>query len=169
MRLIGIVLLFSVAGLAQHGRAVRAGVGGPNVTPTPRVKAEPGPKAKPAPDVPKTPGVGKDVLGQMERHPQLATRLQPLLPEGTPLDAAATGFKNTGQFIAALHVSKNLGIPFADLKTMMTGPEAKSLGASIRTLKPDVPEEQVKVETERATEQAKADEREVRNMERHKK
>ena len=31
------------------------------------------------------------------------------------------GFKNQGQFIAALHVSQNLGIPFADLKTAMTG------------------------------------------------
>src|SRR6185436_10792187 len=34
---------------------------------------------------------------------------------------ASLGFKNQGQFIAALHVSRNLGIPFADLKTAMTG------------------------------------------------
>ena len=37
------------------------------------------------------------------------------------LDQASLGFKNQGQFIAALHVSQNLGIPFADLKTAMTG------------------------------------------------
>ena len=37
------------------------------------------------------------------------------------LDKASLGFKNQGQFIAALHVSQNLGIPFADLKTAMTG------------------------------------------------
>ena len=37
------------------------------------------------------------------------------------LDQASKGFKNQGQFIAALHVSRNLNIPFADLKTAMTG------------------------------------------------
>jgi len=37
------------------------------------------------------------------------------------LNQASKGFKNQGQFIAALHVSQNLGIPFADLKTAMTG------------------------------------------------
>jgi hypothetical protein len=37
------------------------------------------------------------------------------------LNEASKGFKNQGQFIAALHVSQNLGIPFADLKTAMTG------------------------------------------------
>jgi hypothetical protein len=37
------------------------------------------------------------------------------------LNQASLGFKNQGQFIAALHVSRNLGIPFADLKTAMTG------------------------------------------------
>ena len=37
------------------------------------------------------------------------------------LEQASLGFKNQGQFIAALHVSRNLGIPFADLKTAMTG------------------------------------------------
>jgi hypothetical protein len=37
------------------------------------------------------------------------------------LNQASKGFKNQGQFIAALHVSQNLGISFADLKTAMTG------------------------------------------------
>ena len=44
-----------------------------------------------------------------------------MLPTGMTLDQASLGFKNQGQFIAALHVSRNLGIPFADLKTAMTG------------------------------------------------
>jgi len=44
-----------------------------------------------------------------------------MLPTGMTLDQASLGFKNQGQFIAALHVSQNLGIPFADLKTAMTG------------------------------------------------
>jgi hypothetical protein len=44
-----------------------------------------------------------------------------MLPSGMTLNQASRGFKNQGQFIAALHVSQNLGIPFADLKTAMTG------------------------------------------------
>jgi hypothetical protein len=66
-------------------------------------------------------------------HPQLASRVQALLPSGTTLNAAATGFKNQGQFIAALHVSQNLGLRFADLKAQMVG-KHRSLGQSIQTL-----------------------------------
>src|SRR5438105_307645 len=50
-------------------------------------------------------------------NPALVARLTPLLPSGTTLANAATRFKNQGQFIAALHVSQNLNIPFAQLKT----------------------------------------------------
>jgi hypothetical protein len=69
-------------------------------------------------------------------NPALASRLQPLLPAGMTLDQAARGFKNRGQFIAALHVSHNLGIPFTDLKTEMTGTNHRSLGQAIQDLKP---------------------------------
>jgi hypothetical protein len=68
--------------------------------------------------------------------PQLAARLQPLLPPGTTLAQAAQGFRNQGQFIAALHVSKNLGIPFAQLKAEMTGKDHDSLGRAIQELRP---------------------------------
>jgi hypothetical protein len=100
----------------------------------------------------------------LEKHPQLATRVQPLLPEGMPVQTAAAGFKNTGQFIAALHVSKNLGIPFTDLQALMTGPEPQSLGDSVKALRPQLPQDQAKRELEMASRQAKADEREAREM-----
>jgi hypothetical protein len=51
----------------------------------------------------------------------LQPKVNGLLPTGMTLNQASLGFKNQGQFIAALHVSRNLGIPFADLKTAMTG------------------------------------------------
>jgi hypothetical protein len=51
----------------------------------------------------------------------LNSKVGSLLPQGMSLNEASKGFKNQGQFIAALHVSQNLGIPFADLKTAMTG------------------------------------------------
>jgi hypothetical protein len=73
---------------------------------------------------------------RIEANPQLASRLQALLPAGMTLDQAAAGFKNQGQFIAALHVAHNLGIPFAELQTDMTGPNPDSLGQAIQILKP---------------------------------
>jgi hypothetical protein len=58
-----------------------------------------------------------------------------LLPKGMTIDQAARGFKNQGQFIAALHVSRNLGIPFADLKKDMVTND-RSLGQAIQHLRP---------------------------------
>jgi len=69
-------------------------------------------------------------------NPALVTRLTPLLPSGMTLSTAAAGFKNQGQFIAALHVSRNLNIPFAQLKAEMTGADHDSLGKAIQDLRP---------------------------------
>jgi hypothetical protein len=51
----------------------------------------------------------------------LLPKVTALLPTGMTLDQASFHFKNQGQFIAALHVSQNLQIPFADIKEAMTG------------------------------------------------
>jgi len=68
------------------------------------------------------------------------------------LTDAASGFKNLGQFIAALHVSHNLGIPFEELKAkMMSG---DSLGKVIKELKPDADS---KSEVKKANKQAEDD------------
>jgi hypothetical protein len=82
----------------------------------------------------------------------LQKRLGPLLPSGMSLTDAASGFKNLGQFIAALHVSHNIGIPFEDLKSeMMSG---HSLGKTIKELKPEADS---KAEANKANKQAKED------------
>jgi hypothetical protein len=133
-RLLVLALAAGSFAFAQHGKAVRAG----SV-----------PKVRPAP-------------ARVTVRPKLAARVQPLLPPGVTVDVAAEGFKNTGQFIAALHVSKNLGIPFDALKAEMTGPEPKSLGRAIQTLKPDLPEGEVDRISAEAKRQAKADQREGR-------
>jgi hypothetical protein len=96
----------------------------------------------------KTPG---ELLAQNER---LASRLSSVLPPGTDLQQAAVGFKNLGQFVAAAHVSKNLNIPFEELKSRMTGPEGVSLGKAIKELKPDA---DAKAEAKRAKKQAETD------------
>jgi hypothetical protein len=58
-----------------------------------------------------------------------------MLPAGMTMQQAAAGFKNQGQFIAALHVSQNLGIPFADLRKAMVT-EHRSLGQAIQQYRP---------------------------------
>lgn len=89
------------------------------------------------------------IAQKIASKPNLSTKVQTMLPKGMTLEQASLGFKNQGQFIAALHVSQNLGIPFADLKTAMTGidptlpPDAQpaatstlSLGQAIQKLRP---------------------------------
>jgi len=53
---------------------------------------------------------------------------------GGNLQSACSEFKNLGQCVAALHVSKNLGIPFSDLQAKMTGSRSVSLGKAIQDL-----------------------------------
>src|SRR5215471_2995307 len=65
---------------------------------------------------------GSSVSDKLEDNTKLAGKLQSLLPTGTNLQNAAQGFKNLGQFVAAVHVSHNLGIPFDQLKAKMIGP-----------------------------------------------
>jgi hypothetical protein len=83
----------------------------------------------------KTTTVTSPIAKKIESHPQLASKVSAMLPTGMTMNQAASGFKNQGQFIAALHVSQNLGIPFADLKKEMVTNHS-SLGQSIQKLRP---------------------------------
>jgi hypothetical protein len=67
-------------------------------------------------------------------NPQLRARLESMLPSGLTLEQAAAGFRNQGQFIAALQRSQNHDISFVDLKTAMSGDDALSLGQAMRKL-----------------------------------
>jgi hypothetical protein len=90
----------------------------------------------------------------LSQNTKLASKLQSLLPAGTDLTAASSGFKNLGQFVAAVHVAHNLGIPFDQLKATMIGPPKESLGQAIHSLKPAASS---KTETKKATQQATQD------------
>jgi hypothetical protein len=105
---------------------------------------------------------------RIENNPDLKAKITKLLPTGMDLQTAAMGFKNEGQFIAALHVSQNLGIPFDQLKAKMVGTAAtattaattpESLGKAIHDLKPTLPETDVKKEADKAVDQAKEDQK----------
>ena len=97
----------------------------------------------------KTPG---ELLTQ---NSKLSSKLQSLLPKGANLQAAASGFKNLGQFVAAAHVSHNLGIPFDELKDKIISGD--SLGKAIQTLDPNLTSKQVKSEAKKGEGQAKQD------------
>ena len=77
------------------------------------------------------------VQQKLQRNTNLASKLSGRLPAGTDLMTASQGFRNLGQFVAAVNVSNNLGIPFADLKTAMVV-DGLSLGQAIKSERPRV-------------------------------
>lgn len=91
-----------------------------------------------------------------------------LLPKGTDLKDACSGFKNLGQCVAAIHVSHNRNISFDCLKADMTGQAPAtgiscpagtgssklSLGKAIQTLDPQA---NAKSEAKRASKEANAE------------
>jgi hypothetical protein len=87
------------------------------------------------------------VAQKLSTKSNLLGKVQRSLGPTTDLNAATAGFKNFGQFVAAVNVSNNLGIKFDDLKAAMTGTtlagtstgkSPQSLGQAIQQLKPGV-------------------------------
>jgi hypothetical protein len=75
------------------------------------------------------------VQEKLKKNTNLAAKLEGRLPAGTDLMKAADGFKNLGQFVAAVNVSNNHeGISFFDLKKLMVK-EGYSLGQAMQKLK----------------------------------
>jgi hypothetical protein len=92
------------------------------------------------------------IAAKIMSKPQLNSKISGMLPidpatgKTMTLDKASLGFKNQGQFIAALHVSQNLGVSFIDLKKQMvtstkaatgetTTQQTGSLGSAIQKVK----------------------------------
>lgn len=114
--------------------AQRAGVGrgSGRVSPPPRAVV-PAPKTdRPAPP----PRTDHTIAGNIAKDPKVEARVKAMLPPGMTIEEASDGFRNQGQFIAALQASKNLDLDFANLKAEMTGPGRLTLGEAIQKLKP---------------------------------
>jgi hypothetical protein len=138
---------------------------GPKATPKPKAKPKPKPKAtaKPSTKKAKKPATktatttpaptvnGSTMAGTspsvtaatptipVVKNQYLEARLQPLLPNGMHVSDAAKGFKNWGRFVAAVHASRNLNIPFQTLKAKMTGDMPLSLGQAIQAIRSGAP------------------------------
>jgi hypothetical protein len=85
---------------------------------------------------------------------KLAAKLQKMLPAGTNLKQASSGFKDEKEFVSAVYASKNLGTPFARLKAKVTGKHAIPLDAAILELRPDLGKAKSKTEEAKAERQA---------------
>ncbi len=96
-----------------------------------------------------------DITSQLDNNTRLAAKIRNNLPSGVSISDAAAGFKNQGQFIAAVNASHNLDIPFDQLKAKMTGEHEMSLGAAIHALRPDMPEDRAKQEANKAEKEAR--------------
>jgi hypothetical protein len=70
------------------------------------------------------------------RNPKLESRLRPLLPPDMTMRQAAKGFVSQTQFVSAVHVSRNLDIPFGDLKAKILN-DRLTLGQAIQVMRPD--------------------------------
>jgi hypothetical protein len=69
---------------------------------------------------------------------------------------AYAGFQNRRQFISALQISSNLGLPFEDVKARMLGHNRRSLNETIRELRPEMTDTQARNEAARVEAQARA-------------
>jgi len=103
---------------------------------------------------PTTMGTGSTVTltpvqQKLQKNTNLADKLRTRLPANTDLMDAAKGFRNLGQFVAAVNVSNNLGLDFTQLKTRMVD-DGMSLGQAIQKEKKtaDVDTEVHRAETE---------------------
>lgn len=156
-------VLTSALAFAQHGHGGGGGMGGgasvshgPMSGPSTSTHGNSGSHDTKGPNSTSGTKSRQTIDQKLDGNPKLSAKLQSLLPAGTDLKTAAAGFKNFGQFVAAVHVSHNLGIPFDQLKAKMTGANAESLGKAIKELKPDA---NAKAETKKAEQEAKDDDK----------
>jgi len=82
--------------------------------------------AKPAPS---------PVQKEVQRTLVLADRLRVRLPLGTDLNTAAGGFRRLELFVATVHASTNIDIPFSELKRRIVN-DGMTLGQAIQDLRP---------------------------------
>ncbi len=82
--------------------------------------------AKPAPS---------PVQRDLQRNVVLADGLRGRLPRGTDLNAAAAGFRRLELFVATVHASNNVDIPFSELKRRIVN-DGMTLGQAIQDIRP---------------------------------
>jgi cytoskeletal protein RodZ len=124
-------------------------------TPTSPEPSATDPSTPGAPDTatsPNPPDTSASAAGPSASATEGSTRLAAAVPQGMSAAEACAGFKSSLDCATTLHASQNLNIPFADLKSKVTGGE--KLHAAIHDLKPEA---NAKSESRRAEDQARSD------------
>jgi hypothetical protein len=103
------------------------------------------------------PGPGGDLANRLVGNPILSSRIQALLPPGTSLQAAAAGFRDEAEFVTALHVSRNLNIPFKELRADLSRSKHHTLSGALQDLRPELRAAGINRQMKRAEQQAKSD------------
>ena len=75
------------------------------------------------------------VQQELQRNTVLSNTVRARLPQGTDLTAAASGFRRLELFVATVHASNNLAVPFAELKRRIVG-DGMTLGQAIQDIRP---------------------------------
>jgi len=75
------------------------------------------------------------VQKELQRNLVLAESLRGRLPVGTDLYAAAGGFRRLELFVATVHASNNIDIPFSELKRRIVN-DGMTLGQAIQDMRP---------------------------------
>jgi hypothetical protein len=152
-----IILLLAGGLIPALGQKGQGKMGGAGLGATPPPVAAKSVKAAPGASSPTTGASNMSASQRLANNPSLSTRLQPLLPAGATIATASAGFRNQGQFIAALHVSRNLNIPFSQLQAKLTGSNPESLGKAIHDLRPALGKRAVRQDVHAAERQADRD------------
>src|SRR3954465_7129083 len=72
---------------------------------------------------------------ELQRNPVLADSLRVRLPMGADLNTAAGGFRRLELFVATVHASNNIDIPFSELKRRIVN-DGMTLGQAIQDMRP---------------------------------
>lgn len=75
------------------------------------------------------------VQKELQRNLVLADSLRGRLPSGTDVYMAAAGFRRLELFVATVHASNNIEIPFSELKRRIVN-DGMTLGQAIQDIRP---------------------------------
>jgi hypothetical protein len=75
------------------------------------------------------------VQQDLQRNTVLADTLRVRLPHGTDVVAAAGGFRRLELFVATVHASNNVAVPFSELKRRIVN-DGMTLGQAIQDIRP---------------------------------
>jgi hypothetical protein len=78
------------------------------------------------------------VAGDIDSHPPLGIALRQVVPPDMPVEAALGPFRQLNDVALAVVISRDHGVPFAELLRELEGPPPRSLRNTIRRLEPDL-------------------------------